>query len=182
MEMHSHIRVSGRALKRWFIAQCIDSLLVGVMWLVGLLLLGVPWAPLWALLAAGFHFIPHIGSVLALFGPLCATLIEGNSWQGALYLLVLYAAVMLIDGLLIQPALMHRASKVPLWASIIVPVVLGYFFSVWGVLLSAPLLAVFFALRRHRAQSRELPPPVVILPPAHVAHHSREPHPPIIDA
>ena len=39
---------------------------------------------------------------------------------------------------------MRRAAKVPVWASLVVPLVMGFFFQFWGVLLSAPLLAVFY--------------------------------------
>ncbi len=180
--MRQHLLVSGRALKRWFVAQCLDSLFVGVLWCVGLLVLGVPWAPLWALLAAVFQFIPHIGGVLTLLGPLLATLLEGNSWEGILYLLGLYAVIVALDGLLFQPMLLKRTSKVPVWASIIVPLVMGYFFQFWGILLSAPLLAIFFALKTHRKETRQLPPPVQLIPPAIPSRRrSREAPPAVIE-
>ncbi len=163
--MQSHLRITGQALKRWLIAQCIDSALVGLLWLAGLLILGVPWALLWAFLAAVFQFIPHIGGVLTLLGPLAATTIHGNGWEGVAYLLGLYALVMVLDGFLIQPVLLRRTSKVPVWASIIVPLVMGYFFQFWGILISAPLLAVFYAYRAHRRAELEAPPPVQVLPP-----------------
>lgn len=182
MAVSGHIQITGRALKRWFIAQCIDSVCVGLMWLAGLLILGVPWAPLWAFLAACFHVIPHVGGVLALLGPMVATLIEGNGWEGALYLLFLYVIVMVVDGFVLQPALMRRTSKVPVWASIVVPLVLGYFFQFWGILLSAPILAVFYALKAHRRESRQLPPRVEVIPPAVAAtRRVRTVQPPVID-
>lgn len=181
MQINGHVRVTGRALKRWFIAQCIDSLCVAGLWLAGLLILGVHWAPFWALLAAAFHFIPSIGGLLSLLGPVAATLLEGNGWQGLLHLLILHAIVMVVDGLILQPTLMRRTSKVPIWASILVPLVLGFFFNFWGVLLSAPLLAVFYALRTHRRELKELPA-VQIIPPAEGSHRrSRTDQPPIIE-
>ena len=44
------------------------SLAVGALWWVGLEYLHVPWAPFWAILAAGLQFIPHFGPVLAFMG------------------------------------------------------------------------------------------------------------------
>ena len=53
MNLGEHFRITGGALKNWVIAQMQDSLAVGLLWLlIGLYLLKVPWAPLWALLAA----------------------------------------------------------------------------------------------------------------------------------
>jgi hypothetical protein len=42
---------------------------------------------------------------------------------------------------------MHRQNRVPFWASVLTPLVLGIVFPFWGVLLAAPLLAVIYAYR-----------------------------------
>ncbi len=133
-------------MKHWLIAQTLDSLAAGVLWLTGLWILHVPWAPLWAVLAAGFHFIPHFGPMLALIGPAIAAGVSGG-WERLLYVMILYAVVAVTEGLLIQPYFLKRTARVPLWASILVPIVLGLFFSFWGVLLAAPLLALVYAYR-----------------------------------
>lgn len=182
MEFRSHIQLTGRALGRWFLAQCLDSVCVAFLWLIGLLIIGVPWAPFWAFLAAGFHFIPHFGPLLSLLGPLCAALIEGLGWMGLLKLLCVYAIIMVVDGFVLQPLIMRRTAKVPFWASLFVPLVFGYFFSFWGVLLAAPALAVFYAFRARHREMRQLPPPVEIIPPEiEPPRRNREPQPPIIE-
>jgi hypothetical protein len=43
---------------------------------------------------------------------------------------------------------MRRVAKVPMWASIFVPILLGIVFPLWGVLLAPPLLAVLYAYKR----------------------------------
>lgn len=52
MDLGQHFRITGIALKNWLLAQTLDSLAVGFPWLIGLYLLKIPLAPLWALLAA----------------------------------------------------------------------------------------------------------------------------------
>src|ERR1700687_4012298 len=42
VDFGEHFRVTGGALKNWFIAQLQDSLAVGLLWLIGLLVIGVP--------------------------------------------------------------------------------------------------------------------------------------------
>ena len=45
---------------------------MGVLWLVGLYVLHVPFAPLWAAIAAVFQIVPHLGPILGLLGPVLA--------------------------------------------------------------------------------------------------------------
>jgi predicted PurR-regulated permease PerM len=151
MDFRDHLQTTGGALKRWFIAQAQDSLAVGAMWLIGLLIIRVPWAPLWALLAVFLQFIPHLGPVLSLLGPAVAAAITGG-FDRMLYVLILYAVVVMLDGFLFQPMFMKRTARVPVWASILAPLVLGFFFSFWGVLLAAPILAVVYAYRTRPRQ------------------------------
>jgi predicted PurR-regulated permease PerM len=167
MAFSSHINITGQALKRWFVAQCYDSLAVGVLWLAGLWFLHVPFAPFWAILAAGLQFIPQFGTVLAFFGPAVAALIS-DGFEGLLYVLILYGVVVVVDGLVLQPLIMRRTARVPVWASLFVPILLSLVFGFWGLLLAAPLLAVVFAYRAHakgRTQpqiGRQTPPGQVI--------------------
>ena len=70
-------------------------------------------------------------------------------------MLALYAGIVLAEALLLQPVLMKRRARVPIWASLAVPLVLGSLFSFWGIFLAPPLLAVIFAYReRLRRRSR----------------------------
>ena len=62
-------------------------------------------------------------------------------------MLILYAVIAVVDGFLLQPYLMKRTARVPIWASILTPIVLGIVIPFWGVLLAPPLLAVVFAYR-----------------------------------
>ena len=42
-----HARTAGKALFNWWRAATIEGMCVGVLWLIGLLLLRVPLAPVW---------------------------------------------------------------------------------------------------------------------------------------
>jgi predicted PurR-regulated permease PerM len=145
-----HARVTASALKRWAIGQLQDSLAVGLLWLAGLWVIRVPWAPLWALMAAALQIIPHFGPILSLLGPVLAAVLRWRDWQHPLYVLILYALIVIVDGFLLQPYIMRRVARVPVWASILVPLVFGFVFPFWGFLLAPPLLAVVYAFRARR--------------------------------
>lgn len=150
MNLGEHLRTTSDALKNWIIAQLQDSLAVGLLWLIGLYLLKVPGAPFWALLAAVLQFVPHIGPALGTVGPVLAAALRWKDWEHPLYVLILYAVIVVVDGFLLQPYIMKRTAKVPVWASILTPLVLGFLIPFWGVLLAPPLLAVVYAYKARR--------------------------------
>jgi len=147
MNVGEHFRITSGALKNWLIAQLQDSIAVGLLWLIGLYLLKVPWAPLWALLAATLQVVPHLGPVLGVIGPVLAATFRWGDWEHPLYVLMLYAGIAVVDGFLLQPYIMKRVARVPIWASLLTPIVLGILIPFWGVLLAPPLLAVVYAYK-----------------------------------
>ena len=152
MKIEEHLRLTESAIKNWLIAQCEDSLMVGAMWYIGLLILGVPLAPLWAGLAAVLQFVPNLGPTLGMVAPTITAAIHWGDWRHPLYVLTVYAAIVVVDSLVLQPYLMKRTAKVPIWASILAPIVLAFMIPFWGVFLAPPLLAVVYAYKRHLEQ------------------------------
>jgi len=141
-----HLRTTGSALKSWLMVQSTDALIVGLLWLIGLEIIRVPGAPVWAVLGALLQFVPHFGPLIALVGPALAGGLSGG-WMRLLYVLILYAVIVMAEGFVLQPYLMRRRVKVPVWASILTPFVLGFVIPFWGVVLAAPVLAVVFTYR-----------------------------------
>jgi predicted PurR-regulated permease PerM len=150
MAWHDHARTTGTALKNWFIAQCYDSLAVALLWLVGLLIIGIPWAPLWAVLAGLLQFVPNFGGAIAVIIPAVLGALNHDHMR-FFYVLILFAVIMVTDGLLLQPYLMKRTAKVPFWASLLTPIAIALLIPFWwAILLGPPLLAVVFAFRRRQ--------------------------------
>src|SRR5216684_3086673 len=150
MDLRDHFDITSTALKNWVVAQFQDSLAEALLWLVGLWILKVPWALFWSLLAAVLQFVPHFGPVLWMIGPALAATVRWRDWEHPLYVLILYAVIVVVDGLILQPYIMRRVARVPMWASILVPIVLGFAIPFWGFLLAPPLLAVLYAFKAKR--------------------------------
>jgi predicted PurR-regulated permease PerM len=143
-----HLRTAGTALVNWWRAVSIEALCVAVLWLIGLEILRVPLAPAWALVAGLMAFVPNVGGVIALIGPTFSILVTGKDLERLAFLLGIYAIIVVIDQLVLQPWLMKKTTRVPIWASILVPIVLGIVIPFWGVLLAPPLLAIVYAFRK----------------------------------
>ncbi len=133
----------------WWRAVTLDALIVGVLWLIGLEILHVPLAPMWALPGGVFQFVPGIGGMLAVAGPVIAVGVSGGDDRlfRICMVLGLYGIIAVVEGLVISPCLLHRTTLVPWWAAFLGPIVLGVLIPPWGVLIAPPLLAVIFAFR-----------------------------------
>jgi predicted PurR-regulated permease PerM len=149
-----HLRTAGTAIVNWWRAVSIEALCVAVLWLIGLEILRVPLAPAWALVAGLMAFVPNIGGVIALIGPTFCILVTGKDLERLAFLLGIYAIIVVIDQLVLQPWLMKKTTRVPIWASILVPIVLGIVIPFWGVLLAPPLLAIVYAFRKPKPRMR----------------------------
>ena len=151
MTAGDHVRTTASALGGWAKAQLQDSLAVFLLWLIGLWIIRVPWFGLWAILAAVLQIIPHFGPILGLLGPVLSAAVRWQDWQHPLYVVILYAVIVVVDGLFLQPYIMRRVTRVPMWASILAPLALGFVIPFWGFLLAPPLLAVVYAFKARRA-------------------------------
>ena len=170
MPLREHARTTGTALKNWFVAQLYDSLCVAAIWFVGLLAvlrISFGWALFLAVLAFLFQMVPHFGPVLTLVVMSVAGIIAGGfqRWEPMVYMFILYAVIVVVDGLVLQPMFMRRNAKIPIWASILTPLVLGFVLPLWGVLLAPPLLAVIYGFRNKRREAQvEIIPPGALPP------------------
>lgn len=152
-----YARTAGQALVNWGRALVIDGICLAILWFIGLMLLHVPLAIVWALIAGVLVVVPNIGGAIALIGPALSILFTGHNLARLAWLLGLYAAIVIIDQLLIQPIVMKKVTRVPIWASILVPIALGILIPFWGVLLAPPLLAVVYAFHRSGRRPRSSP-------------------------
>ena len=144
------VRKAGTALAGWWRATTLDALFVVVMWLVGLWIIGVPWGPFWALIAAFCQFVPGIGTSIAACGPAIAAAFASSDtdFDKLWWTLGLFAVIAIVDGALVQPLLLKRTTRVPWWAAVLGPILGGVLLPFWGVLLAPPILAVVFAFRK----------------------------------
>jgi predicted PurR-regulated permease PerM len=142
------LKTAGGALLSWWRAATLDALIVGVFWLIGLELIHVPLAPMWAILGGLLQIIPTFGGMIALCGPVLAVALSGHDeWRLGL-VLGLYSLIVILEGLVIGPYVLHRTTRVPWWAAFFGPILLGLVIPFWGVLLAPLLLAVIFAFRQ----------------------------------
>jgi predicted PurR-regulated permease PerM len=163
-DLRANARTAGTALVNWWRAVSIEALCVAILWWAGLALLRVPLAPLWALIGGLMTFVPNFGGIITVIFPVMTVLFTGGDLYKLCFILGLYAVIVVIDQLVLQPWLLKRVTRVPIWASILVPILLGIIIPFWGVLLAPPLLAVVYAFRNPKPKDPPQPPSVPQLP------------------
>jgi predicted PurR-regulated permease PerM len=125
---------------RWLQGQLLLSLIVGVMVYVGLLILGVPYALLLAIVAALLELVPVFGSILAAVPAVAVAFIDGGT-SLALLTIALYVVVNQLQGNIIYPLVVQKVLGVaPLVVilAILVGAQLGGFL---GILIAVPIAA-----------------------------------------
>ncbi len=134
----------GDTLGSWLLGKSISMLIVGVATSVGLGLLGVPLGLLLGIIAGLLDFVPYLGPILA--GIPAVLIAFSISPDLALYTILLFTGVQLVEGYLLQPLIESRAVDLPPALTIVMQLVFGTLFGFAGVALATPLAAALKVL------------------------------------
>ncbi|GAB2659316.1 AI-2E family transporter [Flavihumibacter cheonanensis] len=138
------IRKVYQTLATWLAAKFASMLVVGLATGIGLALLGVPLAFILALIAAGCTFIPYIGPYLALVPAVLVGLLE--SQQMALYIVILYFSIQIIESYFITPMIEKKMVELPPALALFWQVLMGILAGAIGLLLASPMLAALLII------------------------------------
>lgn len=135
------ITESKTAMQSYLSGLMIEALIVAVLNATGLLLLGIEYAILWAIIGAFLNIIPYIGIMVATIFPFFIALVTKDPTY-ALFVLLMYGFIQFIDNNIIVPKIVASRVKINALASVIVVIVGGTIWGVSGMFLSIPLIAV----------------------------------------
>jgi len=126
------------ALRWWLLGRLASMAIVGVLTALGLWILGVPLALLLGVLAALLAFIPFFGPIASVVPAVLIGL--GESPRLALWVLVLYGSIQVLESNVVTPLIQSRAVALPPAVLILSQLVLGGLFGLLGVLVATPLV------------------------------------------
>jgi predicted PurR-regulated permease PerM len=130
----------GRTLRWWMVGQLVSMTAVGVLSYIGLRLLDVPLALTLAVIAFFLTFIPFIGPLLSAVPVVLVAFSQGPTI--ALYALLFYALIQMLEGYLLTPNVQRRSVALPPALTIAAQVLLSVLFGALGVIMATPLAAV----------------------------------------
>ncbi|PKP19469.1 MAG: AI-2E family transporter [Bacteroidetes bacterium HGW-Bacteroidetes-21] len=136
-------------IQRYLIGLVIEAAIITVMYSVALFALGVDYAILLGIIGAVLNMIPYIGGIVGVALPMIVALATLPSGFTALYILIIYYIIQLIDNNYIVPKIVASQVKINALFSIIVVIAGNALWGIPGMFLSLPLLAIIKLIFDH---------------------------------
>ena len=134
----------GRRLRRWLTGKLALMLFVGVTTSIGLWALGSPLVITLALLAALLDFIPNFGPVISAVPAVLLAFSQGP--EQAVWVLLLYLTVQVVESYILQPLVQQKAVSVPPSLTLVSQMIAGSIFGAPGLILAMPLTVAVVSL------------------------------------
>ncbi len=149
-----------RKLGRWLSGQMIISFIVGFLTFIGLLILGVDYSLVLAILAAIFELIPYVGPIAV--GLITFLITFPQSATTALLAVLVFFIIQQIENHALVPFVMSKAIGVDPLVIVIIMLAGAEIAGIVGVLLAVPISIVFdevvndWSMRKKRIKEAEV--------------------------
>lgn len=145
--------LSHRIFSKFITGQCLEALILGMMFVVSMTIFGMPYALLVGVLIAFTALIPMVGAFIGCFVGTFLILMV-NPMQ-AVFFVILFLVLQQVEGNLIYPHVVGSSVGLPsIWVLFAVTVG-GKLLGIVGMLIFIPLFSVMYALFREWVNQRE---------------------------
>jgi predicted PurR-regulated permease PerM len=135
-------------IQRFLVVRVVTGAIVGVVTWIALLAFGAPAPAFWGLAAGVLNSIPYFGPVIVSAGLALVGLFSGGITM-ALELAGVSLAITSLEGWVLTPILMGRASHMNTLAVFVGLLVWSWVWGIWGTLLAVPIMTVIKAVCDH---------------------------------
>jgi predicted PurR-regulated permease PerM len=140
---------AAQRVSRYLLAQSVVNTCFGTLLAVGLWIIGLPYAPVWGLMAATLRFLPYVGIYLAGAAPLLLSLALFDGWSKPLSTLILFASIEGLTSFLLEPWLYASRAGVSPMAILLSATFWTLLWGPIGLILATPLTVVMAVLGRY---------------------------------
>ncbi|WP_460759809.1 AI-2E family transporter [Lysobacter fragariae] len=135
------LRSMEQELSRYVLAISVINLVVGLVFALALLVLGIPLADalLWGTMAALLNFAPYVGPLIGIAVMLLMGLTTLDGWQ-VMFPAGIYLALHTLEGQIVTPIVLGRRMAISPLMLILALLVFGALWGIVGLLLAVPLL------------------------------------------
>ncbi len=134
----SYLNVIGDSIRHYLSIKTVTSLLTGIFIWIGLAILGVDYAIIWALIAFLLNYIPNIGSIIAAAPAVLFALVQ-LGFSGVIWTTGIFVAVNMIIGNAVEPKMMGKGLGLSTFVVFLSLLFWGFILGTVGMFLSVPL-------------------------------------------
>jgi predicted PurR-regulated permease PerM len=145
---------AGDRISRFLVVQSAINGAFGALATIGLLMIGVPYAPLWGVVAAVLRFIPFVGTMLGMLLPTVLAFAQLEGWWPMLETMALFTGLDLVAAYAVEPLAVGRQTGVSSLAMVVMAIFWTWLWGLPGLVLSTPL-TVCLAVLGHRVPRLE---------------------------
>lgn len=137
---------SNQIFKSFFVGKTLDSIIIGFLCFIGLILMGNPYPIVISVIVGTTNMIPYFGPFLGAIPAVFITIIYSPTM--ALWLILFIFALQQFDGLILGPKILGDSTGIqPFWVLLAI-IVGGALFGVLGMLLGVPTFSVIYTLSK----------------------------------
>src|SRR5258707_570539 len=139
----------GSKLSRFLLGQLLVNTGYALLLGLGLSLIGIPNAMLWAVLTLVLRFLPYVGLWISAFFPLLLSIAISTSWKEPLLTLALYGSLEVFTNNFVEPFVLGGSTGMSPLAIIVSALFWTWLWGPVGLLLATPLTACLVVLGRY---------------------------------
>lgn len=150
------VSIVDRTLTSYLRGQLLLGVIVGTMTGIGLTIMGVPFAPVLAIIAGVTEMIPFLGPILGAIPAIVVTL--ANEPDKVVLVALLFVGVQFVENTLLVPRVQGHAVSIHPAVIMVLLVLTSEVAGFWGMLVAVPLTAIardVFVYLYHRFEAEE---------------------------
>jgi predicted PurR-regulated permease PerM len=140
---------AGSRLSGFLLGQLMVNTGFAILLGIGLFLIGIPNAFLWAVLTLILRFLPYVGLWISAFFPLALSIAISAGWREPLLTLALYGVLEVVTNNVVEPFVLGGSTGMSPLAIIVSALFWTWLWGPIGLLLATPLTACLVVLGRY---------------------------------
>lgn len=129
-------------------------LIIAVLNVSGLLIIGIPYAVFFGIVAALLTIIPYIGIIIGSIPPIVIALIMTDSLFYPIAVIILFVIVQTLEGNFITPKVVGSKVSVNALAAMVALVIGGFVWGAIGMILSIPIMGILKVILHQSPKTR----------------------------
>jgi predicted PurR-regulated permease PerM len=145
------VSILQEVLGRYIRAQLLMGVIIGVVDLIWLMILGIPFAPALAFLSALMELVPVLGPWIG--GAVGVIVTLATKPEKILWVIIFYVVVQLLEGNVLSPRVQGSIMHIHPAIILILIILGGHFAGFWGIVLIIPVVATLVPIYKYLHQT-----------------------------